>query len=271
MRPTISDLLAAILDPNRKLSDVLRLALLVDACRNDMGFSQWVLQELNGYQFGPVPPHRLVWGQPYTGTPQSPGRVSFTAETLELREVLSTHQIRTPIGEIESFTTNPRLSVILVDLPQDAVEAFSRVTAFVGEPQMFLEISKPPVSSILEAVRTHLMLWAQEYDVRDSDSPPPAHVRESASALGAHDSARYSYTIIQTGPESQVQIGNLGVSPEILSGITALVREIKRAGPTSPEAKKWTDWLKGARGYLGPVYPFVRKIFNELWEWDLPE
>lgn len=287
MKPDIPDLLAAALDsdPNRKVSDVLRCALVVAANRNEEEFYQWAHQELNGYQVSPVHPHRMVRGRLYSGTPQAPNTVTFIGDTFGLREVLSTRHFPNPIGEIEFFVENPKLSTMLIDLPQDLVNELPLAKdTFVGEPRMFLEVPKPAFISVLEKVHTEVLIRAQAICGSASKPPPPFANRGSINQLIMQDSVVYgnvqvgSGTQVQASSGAQVQVGsgnqirvdNSGIPPETLLKLAEMFREVTGSDPKSPKSLKWLRWLQDNRDNLGSAYLIIRKIVKMSLGWDLP-
>lgn len=231
-KPTIRDVRSAALDRDRKVSEVLQLALVVALSRDDQEFAQWIRQELNGEQPNPVPSHRKVMGQLYSGTPQAAGPVTFIGDTMGLQEVLSTRYIPTPIREIEEFVDSPTLTMAFFQFPQDLINDLPLDKDLYGnKPQMFLAVQKPPFSSILGKVRNKVLEWACEND--DGDEPSSSPVTTQTITDSGAFGPTFHTQINQSGSGNQIQIQNSRASPGVLERILGKILAIAFRDPDS--------------------------------------
>lgn len=231
-KPAFRDVRVAALDSDRKVSEVLQLALVVALSRNDQEFAQWIRQELNGEQPNPAPSHRKVVGQLYSGTPQAAGPVTFIGDTMGLQEVLSTRYIPTPIREIEEFVDSPKLTMAFFQFPQDLINDLPiDKDLFGNKPQMFLAVQKPPFSSILGKVRDKVLEWACTNDDEDDPSSSPATGQDIA--VSGVSGPTFLTQITQSGSGNQIQMQNSCTSPGVLERILGKILAIAFRDPDS--------------------------------------
>lgn len=165
----ITDLQAEVLNPDRKVSDLLRLVWSVGRTRRDTRLCQWAWHELNGYPPGPIHPYRIVSSRLCAGTPLPP--VPFNGNTMGMPVVCSTYVVTQPVGEMESFVHEPHLSVMFEEAHLDIARRLPLGRDIYGQvPRVFHLVHKPTISAIVDHVRT--LIWMQAY-APNGDSRKP--------------------------------------------------------------------------------------------------
>jgi len=161
MASMVLDLQAAALDPNRRVSDLLRTVLLV-ATKLDIGeFRDWANRELRGYgNSDTVPPYRHVRGQLRAHNPYH-GWVPVMLEDTAMHEKLSVRPIGQAVSELEDLYYSDRKDGTLqVPLQHDWLrKVFGHTEAFALGMVPTLLVDRSTIVGIIDAIRNVVLSW----------------------------------------------------------------------------------------------------------------
>jgi hypothetical protein len=158
----IQSLKEKILNPNVKVSELLREAKIIAHELEDKEFLQWVDRELNGYsENDKVPQYRMLRGRPVARHPyhgwvpvlSRPGQ-NIEGQKSGFIELISKCHLRESIPELESFQSDKEL---ICYYPEDLRKEIYKATGFNTE--FALIVSPVSITRILESVRNKLSDW----------------------------------------------------------------------------------------------------------------
>ena len=105
MKSLVLELQREAMNPNSRLSDVLRKAIVVATKLKVQDMKAWVESELKGYATGEViPSYRKVNGTLKAWNPYN-GWIPVIVQQSQISEMLSNRDISQPISELESMGT----------------------------------------------------------------------------------------------------------------------------------------------------------------------
>jgi len=144
------------LNPQVKVADLLRKALVVS---NRLGVSEideWIQHELGGYQtIDQLPTYRRLQGELKVHNPYR-GWQPVMIEDAKLFDLITTAQVGSAINEIEHQVHGK--GVIHYPLPSKQKIALMDAAGLPGEPVLFLQESQ--LVGVLDAVRNTILKWA---------------------------------------------------------------------------------------------------------------
>ena len=274
----VLELQAAAMDPNVKVTDILRKALVVATKLGLSEFQVWCENELHGYHGTGVPEYRRLEGQIKTRHPSGvwvPVRLSDP----KIAEQLSARLIGQSIGEIEptvEHTTNEE--TIEVPFPHALLtRIFSNTLQFQLGMCPTLVIEKTHLFGILEAVRNTVLKWSLKLEQSGIMGEGMTFSREEVHKATMSTYNIHNFTgILGNVDSSQVQIGDYnGIHAELKRrGLSQAERnELETILDTLPQAKqeekpallkRGTDWITRNATVLGTLSETVRKWFEVL-------
>ncbi len=166
MASLISDLKMATVDPENRVSDLLRQALLI---AHELGldeFREWTHKELNGYteeevEAGALPPYRMLRAivqgfNPYYGWKP------IIFENPEAKEAYSKMPIPFGISRIEDFGATSLASEFIEPTLSEFRKSVSKSAGFEVDIRRFLDGAS--YRGIVDAVRNQILDWAMSLE-----------------------------------------------------------------------------------------------------------
>mgnify|MGYP000091519300 CR=1 FL=1 len=144
----IQSLKEKILNPNVKVSELLREAKIIAHELEDKEFLKWIDRELNGYsENDEVPQYRMTWVKHVAWNP-------FHGWVPVVGASSTKCYLRESIPELESFQSDKEL---ICYYPEDLRKEIYKATGFNTE--FALIVSPVSITRILESVRNKLLDW----------------------------------------------------------------------------------------------------------------
>jgi len=147
-----------ILNPNIKVSDLLREAKIIAYELEDKELLKWIDKELNGYnEDDEVPQYRMVIGMPkawnsfHGWIPLLPS----TEQDVKIIDLLSKCPLKISIPELEAIRSSS--SLLKVYYPEKLQKELSKVAKF--NTKFALMVSSASIIGILETVKNKLLDW----------------------------------------------------------------------------------------------------------------
>lgn len=139
---------------------LLRKALVVARKLSVPEFQEWISFELNGYGKGnDIPEYRQIRGEIKAWNPYH-GYVPVIIQDPKMAGDLSQRAIGQAIGELESFTQNPKNSTSPLQVKFSPSTEKNLMHAMRVPLQPTLHVSPSEVYGILDAVRNTILEWA---------------------------------------------------------------------------------------------------------------
>jgi hypothetical protein len=155
---SIQSLKEKILNPDIKVSDLLRETKIIAYELEDKEFLKWIDKELNGYnKDDKVPQYRMVIGMPKAWNPFH-GWVPLlpsTEQDAKVIDLLSKCPIKNSIPELEVMISSS--SLLKVYYPEKLQKELSKAAKF--NTQFALMVSSASIIKILETVKNKLLDW----------------------------------------------------------------------------------------------------------------
>jgi len=158
----VLELQAAAMDPDMKVTGILRKALVVATKLGLSEFKAWCESELQGYNASGIPEYRRLQGQIKAYNPFLRGWVPVSFSNPEIAERLSVREIGQSIGELEQtvgHSTNEE--TIEVPFPHALlIRIFGDTEEFRHGMIPTLVLEKTHLFGILETVRNIVLKWS---------------------------------------------------------------------------------------------------------------
>lgn len=132
MKSLVHELQREAMNPNTRLTDILRKALVVASKLRVEDFKEWIESEMKGYQDGMnIPTYRRVNGQVKAWNPYN-GWIPVIVQDTKITNLISNRSIGQPISELESLCQqNEDGGDLMVPLPHEWImKLFSRSEGF---------------------------------------------------------------------------------------------------------------------------------------------
>ena len=160
----VEQLQAAAIDPQVRVSDLVRKAKLVASKLRLGDFERWTDAELQGYPDGSaLPAYRQirgtpVWWNPYRGWLA----VNFSGDGVRWADKMSRTDTSQPIGELETLAAEYRQAAESWRYVPFNAELTEAICQSKGVPptQIGLQVDRSVISGVLDAVRTAVLEWA---------------------------------------------------------------------------------------------------------------
>jgi len=166
MKSLVLELQREAMNPNGRLSDILRKALVVATKLKVDEFKIWTDSELKGYAKGQdIPPYRKVKGSVKAWNPYN-GWIPVIVRNSEIMDLISNRSIGQPISELESLChQKDEGGGLQVPLPHDWImKLFSKSKEFRLGMVPTLIVDKSQLDGILDAVRNEILNWSLELE-----------------------------------------------------------------------------------------------------------
>lgn len=273
----IHELQRDALDPNTKVTDLVRKALLVATKLGQEEFRGWAQRELNGYMDKtPCPGYRLLHGVLKAHNPYR-GWMPVLIEDAALSERLSQRHAGQSIGEIESILASPG-DELTMPLPQEWLnQVFSHSEGYHLGMIPTLHVDKHSLTGVLEAVRTIVLNWSLRLEKEGVLGDGMSFSREEMSRAThvTYNIGTFS-GVIGDVTNSTVQIGDYnairreliqsGIGPADRAELETVLDSAKTAGGTERKALavRGLAWVAKHGDAVGALSDTLRGWFEAL-------
>lgn len=267
------------MNPNSRLSDILRKAIVVATKLKVQDMKAWVESELKGYASGEgIPSYRKVNGTLKAWNPYN-GWIPVIVQHPEISEMLSNRSIAQPISELESLIHHKdEGGVLQIPLPHDwLMKIFADSPEFRLGMIPTLIIDKSQIEGILDAVRNAILNWSLTLESQgilgDGMSFSTEEVDKAKSTVYNIQSFQ---GIIGNVVSSTVQVGDYssihstlkekGVPQKERNELENLLDEIQTAEPSRRKGlvKKGFEWLNRNASTIGTLSNTIKGWFDSL-------
>lgn len=164
MPALVPELVNAAIDTSVSPAELLRRALVVARRLNVPELVEWISSELNGYYSGDVPDYRRAQGQLMAENPIH-GPIPFFAPP-EMAELLSDFEVRQSVPEL--IQVSQSTTGIYSHFPANVEHTLMRMMREANGVAMrpALKFSTVQVQGIVEKVRSRILEWALDLEVR---------------------------------------------------------------------------------------------------------
>lgn len=262
MASLISDLKMATVDPENRVSDLLRRALLI---ANKLGldeFREWTHKELNGYteeetEAGALPPYRMLRAIVQGFNPHY-GWKPIIFETPEAKEAYSKMPIPFGVSRIEDCGANHIAFEFVEPTYSELRKSVSKSAGFEVDIRRFLDGAS--YRGIVDAVRNQILDWAMNLEeagvVGEGDTFTSEEKVSAKSSPSFHFEHVANVTVIgDVTDQARVDIEqNAPFSGEQLDSLPRLLDEIELL----------KDKLGAQDAQLGMLDTHLREIREEI-------
>jgi hypothetical protein len=267
MKSLVLELQREAMNPNSRLSDVLRKAIVVATKLKVQDMRTWVDSELKGYSKGEIPSYRKVNGTLKAWNPYN-GWIPVIVRHSDISKVLSNRDIAQPISELESLVhQKDEGGVLQVPLPHDwLMKIFADSEEFRLGMVPTLIVDKSQLVGILDAVRNEILNWSLELEAQgiigDGMSFSSEEVDKAKSTVYNIKSFKgilgnVASSTIQIGDYSSIHsaLKEKGVSQKERNELENLLDEMKTAEPFRREGlvKKGFEWVGRNASTIGTL------------------
>lgn len=231
MTALVLQLQADALDPNVKISDLLRKAKVVASKLELREFKEWVELELQGYpDISGLPEYRKVYTRVKALSP-SRGWVQVVIEDQDLERTISEFKVAQSIGSLEDVIGRSKNSVgyLAHSLPGAAQHVLARLTGINTEFQLHLDVSS--ASNVLDSVRNRVLDWSislEKSGVTGEGMTFSGREKEAAKAMTSGN-VYHIHNVGVLGDVAHSSISNnqtVNYTPEQISEIRGIVNQI---------------------------------------------
>ena len=225
----ILELQGAALDPNVRVSDLLRKALVVSKKLAVEDVDQWIQRELNGYSSNEsIPSYRRIRGTVKVWNPHH-GWQSVNFRNAEFGEMISTQSIGQAIGELDDLRLRAVNDDLQAPFSQKQVNMLMKAMEIPLQPS--LHVAYTGIVGILDSVRNNILVWALDLERKGILGEGMTFSKEEKSAA-----TQVSYQItnnIGSMTHSQLQqhssgtqVINSGLDLAALAQVVSTMREV---------------------------------------------
>lgn len=209
MNSLVLDLQREAMNPQTRVTDLLRKAIVVASKLGIEDFNKWAENELRGYDKESPPSYRKVRGELKAHNPYR-GLIPVILEDSKLMEKLRNRDIGQSISGLEDLYHRESEGVLQVPLPHDVMmKIFGRSEEFQLGIIPTLIVGREQIFGILEAVRDEVLNWSLELERQGILGEAMTFSKEEV-----HKASNITYNIqnfsgvLGNVTDSQVQIGD---------------------------------------------------------------
>jgi hypothetical protein len=155
MISNIQNLKEGIMDPNTKVSDLLRQAKLLASELNDKTFVRWADKELNGYS-EKFPKYRLIKGEPKGWNPALGWRPIIFSKDGETQKLLSEQWLYQSVSELENLISSSE-GTLIINYTNDVQITLGKLLKMSTKYGMMFPTSR--VIAVLDIIRNKILDW----------------------------------------------------------------------------------------------------------------
>jgi hypothetical protein len=195
------------MNPQVKVSDLLRRALVVATKLNLEEFRAWIEKELKGYKDNKVPSYRNVRGEVKVQNPYH-GLQPVIFEDSQHAKSLSESNIGTSIGELEDLLKGDEKGILHVRLPDETVSELAK--SLMGMPPVLI-VGQAQIYGIVDAVRNGILEWSLKLEkdgILGAESTFSREEKEKAQASSTTYNIQKFVGVMGTVHSNVLQIGD---------------------------------------------------------------
>lgn len=187
MSGLVIELQRSALDSNRRVSDLLRMALVVSKKLGVIDIEEWIRLELDGYHVGAdeVPDYRVSRGSPKVWNPYH-GWQPLNCESAKTAKLLSERGCIQSIAELERLLASDSNSLHM-EYPPDITNRLMRSMDVALQPALLVPHTE--ILRIVDTVRNRLLNWSLELEAQNitgEDMSFSDTEKEAAKAVNYH-------------------------------------------------------------------------------------
>lgn len=209
MPSLVIELQLAALNPDRKVADLLRMALVVARKLGVADFEAWVNAELNGYEPDTeCPKYRQLRGDLKAWDPHQ-GWISVVFRNSDIAEIVAKNPNTQRISELESVLAEGANADGPLILNYPAAAEAMLMKSFQIPRRPALHIGRSQIQGLVDAVRNKVLDWSLRLEAAGVMGENMSFSDEE-KARGRQETATYqiqNQTIIHGMSQSQVQQG----------------------------------------------------------------
>jgi hypothetical protein len=266
------------LDPNVRVSDLLRKAVVVATKLGVVELKEWAQKELAGYEGArAVPPYRKVKGRLSAHNPYR-GWIPVMIADSTLQKRLESRDSGSSISELEDLCKQPdeKGGVLHMPLPHDLLrQVFGNTREFQMGLHPTLLVGQSSVRAILDAVRNEVLRWSlalESQGILGDGMTFSAKEKEKASSVTYHIGSFSG--VLGDVNNSNVQVGDFaaiydelkkaGVPQAARNELETVLDELKSAPPEKKTSivRRGMSWLEKYGPSIGAVSDTIRGWFE---------
>lgn len=231
MASLVLELQKEAIDPNIKISDLLRKSLVVSKKLSVTEIESWINKELNGYEIGDsVPEYRYSYGRVMVDTPLR-GMVPVMFTNSEQEERMSKMPFICSAAQIEHFYGDGASnSSILMSYQPEFGQKLMESMRSTSPPVLQVQLSE--VYKIIDAIRNTILNWAlklEEDGILGDGMTFSKEEKETANGISYNINNFYStvtHSQIQQGAyqSNQTQDNTKGIDFDSLLSLVELIK-----------------------------------------------
>ena len=278
MKSLVLELQREAMNPDSRLSDILRKALVVATKLKVDEFKIWAEVELKGYSKGQdIPSYRKVTGSVKAWNPYN-GWIPVIVEDSQINNLISNRSIDQPISELESLCHQEEEDRVLqVPLPHDWImKIFSKSEEYRLGMVPTLVVDKSQLVGILDAVRNEILDWSLELEKQGILGDGISFSTEEVNMAKSIINIKSFKGILGDVSSSNVQFGDYssihdalkekGVSQKERNELENLLDEIKVTEPSQRKGlvKRGFEWIGRNASTIGTLSNTIKGWFETL-------
>lgn len=276
MKSLVLELQQEAMNPETKVSDLLRKALVVAIKLNIKEFREWIDQELHGYKgdADSIPRYRHIKCELKATHPMY-GLVPAVIGNVELEEKLSILPNNQPISELEHMSREKDSKAVLqAPLPVDLAQKLNHESFALGIiPTRVIGQSK--LHGIIESVRNIVLEWSLKLEAdgilgegltfskgeKDKAASATYHIQNFTGVVGTVHA-----DLLQIGDYNSIdaELKRLGISQADRSELERLMDCVKDAKGEDKTnfIKQGLEWVLAHGSQLGALAELIRRWFE---------
>jgi len=277
MSSVVLELQREAMNPQARLADVFRKALVVATKLSLDDFRLWVENELNGYaKESPVPAYRQILGELKAYNPYQ-GWIPVVIQESKVAKRLTHRGIGQPIAELEALCQKDE-GILQIPLQHDVLmNLFGDTEEFRLGLIPTLIIDRAQILGILDAVRNELLNWSLSLEKQGIVGDGLTFSQEEVQKAGNITYHIERFTgILGDVTDSQISIGDyasihnelkeMGVPQAERNELENLLDNLKSSPPDERPTliKKGLDWLARNSATIGYLSDTIRGWFETL-------
>jgi hypothetical protein len=278
MKSLVHELQQEAMNPNSRLSDILRKALVVASKLKVDEFKIWIESEMKGYpKAEDIPFYRRVNGSVKAWNPYN-GWIPVIVQDSRINDLISNRSIGQPISELESLChQKDEGEALQVPLPHDWImKLFSKSEEYRLGMVPTLIIDKSKLIGILDAVRNEILNWILELESQgilgDGMSFSTDEVNKAKSIINIKSFTGIlgdvSSSNVQSGDYSSIHnsLKEKGVPQKERNDLENILDEIKVAEATQRKGlvKRGFEWVGRNASTIGTLSNTIKGWFEAL-------
>jgi hypothetical protein len=272
MSSLVIELQQGTMDPNAKVSDLLRKALVVATKLGLEEFRSWIELELKGYGLQKTPEYRKIRGEVKADNPYH-GWIPVVFKDAKVNEKLSERATNQSIAEIEDLLSRDSSgkATYQTALPPEIARKLGEEH---GLP-VALVADRSELTKIVEAVRSTILEWSLKLEKEGIFGEGMTFSKEETEKAAVTTFHIQNFTGIVGGVTAgNIQFGDynsihsklkqLGVPQAERNELETILDELRTAKAEKKQSllKRGIDWVKRNKETIGTLAEIIRGWFG---------